>query len=763
MQKYQILIKLRSDLCVSDGGIYNSAIDTDVCYDKNGFPYIPAKRLKGCLREAALELKDWGHKLSPDKMFGCEGNQTGSIRIGNAYLINLSEYEALVNKYKGHMLLHPQNILGQFTYVRVQTSVDRETGTAEENSLRTIRVINKGCVFTAEVSMDDRQAMEEVQFHSLELCCRALRHMGISRTRGLGEVEVTLQKAADHEKDLKDADGLKDADESKIADGLKIADELKIADGEGEEPEEQKSDFLEYEIYLHEPVICKSVNGEEENTMDYIDGGKILGLLVKLCKERSEADFQKLLSEKNLKCSNAYLSDGKQRLVEVPASLYSVKNEKKLYADRSVPIPDGDDAPGEIRQLKPMKHCYVFRDLNGVLHTRSVELQESCHHRRPEDKSIGRACDEESGNSTFYQISSITPGQRFRGYVMASPDIIKIISQCIRENPDIMLGYGRIAEYGSASWQIIKTEEKKEIRKQAVREFMIKLESPAIIYSSNAAYTADWHILAEEIEACLNIRSDVVEERQKFINYTTVGGFQVTWGMRKPALEAFDKGTVLCYKCREAVEIPVGETIWLGERCAEGYGEATVTAIEKSEKRDYYCERITETQDSDVVTCNPDRIPDTNPEYPLKELSASESSFLWKLCMDKFEQYVYFTAGSNAWNDIQKPDWDKEVLKPTVSNLLLMCSESSSKQEVDLAARERFKKKAEGKKDKETSWNQINSCVCEQARELPGRFMNEYGVEDFHIDQELVEFFYLKEYLKQLKYALRHEKEGKDS
>ena len=41
--------------------------------------------------------------------------------------------------------------------------------------------------------------------------------------------------------------------------------------------------------------------------------------------------------------------------------------------------------------------------------------------------------------------------------------------------------------------------------------------------------------------------------------------------------------------------------------------------------------------------------------------------------------------------------------------------------------------------------------------------MNEYGVEDFHMDQELVEFFYLKEYLKQLKYALRHEKEGKDS
>ena len=58
MRNYRIKIELLSDMCVSDGGIYNSAIDTDICYDEYGFPYIPAKRLKGCLRECALELKD---------------------------------------------------------------------------------------------------------------------------------------------------------------------------------------------------------------------------------------------------------------------------------------------------------------------------------------------------------------------------------------------------------------------------------------------------------------------------------------------------------------------------------------------------------------------------------------------------------------------------------------------------------------------------------------------------------------------------------
>ena len=80
MRNYRIKIELLSDMCVSDGGIYNSAIDTDICYDEYGFPYIPAKRLKGCLRECALELKDWGMPIS----------QTKSVLYRKSGRINLS-------------------------------------------------------------------------------------------------------------------------------------------------------------------------------------------------------------------------------------------------------------------------------------------------------------------------------------------------------------------------------------------------------------------------------------------------------------------------------------------------------------------------------------------------------------------------------------------------------------------------------------------------------------------------------------------------
>ena len=49
----KLTIKLLSDSCTCSGETYNSMVDMDVVYDENGLPYIPAKRIKGCIREAA--------------------------------------------------------------------------------------------------------------------------------------------------------------------------------------------------------------------------------------------------------------------------------------------------------------------------------------------------------------------------------------------------------------------------------------------------------------------------------------------------------------------------------------------------------------------------------------------------------------------------------------------------------------------------------------------------------------------------------------
>ena len=70
----RIQIKLLSDLCTCSGETYNSIVDTDVTYDENGIPYIPAKRIRGCIREAGLEMLEFSliSQQEYEKVFGRE-------------------------------------------------------------------------------------------------------------------------------------------------------------------------------------------------------------------------------------------------------------------------------------------------------------------------------------------------------------------------------------------------------------------------------------------------------------------------------------------------------------------------------------------------------------------------------------------------------------------------------------------------------------------------------------------------------------------
>ena len=79
IRKCIIRIELLSDMCVSDGSAYNSLIDTEICSDMYGFPFIPAKRIRGCLRECAVELNDWGDTVNAEALFGDAARDRKSV------------------------------------------------------------------------------------------------------------------------------------------------------------------------------------------------------------------------------------------------------------------------------------------------------------------------------------------------------------------------------------------------------------------------------------------------------------------------------------------------------------------------------------------------------------------------------------------------------------------------------------------------------------------------------------------------------------
>ena len=94
-----VRITLQSDLCVGSGYSYAGVIDSDVTSDRYGIPYIPARRLKGCMREAAEMISA---VLQPDaisNLFGKRGQKMpGKLYIENARIKNYASIISAIER-----------------------------------------------------------------------------------------------------------------------------------------------------------------------------------------------------------------------------------------------------------------------------------------------------------------------------------------------------------------------------------------------------------------------------------------------------------------------------------------------------------------------------------------------------------------------------------------------------------------------------------------------------------------------------------------
>lgn len=698
MGKYRISIALISDLCVSDGGVYNSSLDTDVCYDAYGFPFIPAKRLKGCLRECGLELQDWGKEVDVKKLFGEKGDQRGVVRISNAVIDGYEELKDEIEDNPDSVVYHPQHILQRYTYIRTQTAVNYDLGVADENSLRTMRVVKRGNVFYAEAECPDDMIQE------VKNCCRVLRYMGIARTRGLGEVRCTVEpwKAA-HSTDKKRKAG-------------------EFVPG---------ANKLWYEIRLKEPVIMKSIQGGEAKTLDYIEGSTMIGVLSNYLRKNG-GNVTNLLDKGEIQFSNAYISADGNRFLEVPGNYYSIKNEDWHFVDKL--YADGQEQVTASKQLGGMKHSYLGYNGKGVFEARGVEVETRYHHRRPEDKSIGRAKEEASGDSTLFQMSSIMAGQTFQGFVYGKEEQIAEIYRLLAQVMEAEIGYSRTAEYGKVEIGCVKTEKTADRQIEGIDHFCVKLEAPTVIYGDTAMYSVSPEDLKREIAAELEIPWGEIdtEATSVYLKYTDVGGYNVTWGARKPLVTAFDKGTVVDFVLKNARTIRVPSQLMIGERVLEGYGEASLIPHDKD--GGYLIEWQKESGETEQ-----------------KILDVSGRKLAYPICRDLFGSYIKLYAVKMT-EDFSLT----EALKPTVSNMLLMCNECDTIDRLEEMVQSRYNRNSEKKKQKADDAQRILRKVKEKSEDCVKDFSIRYGITGFALEeQKKVQFRLLEAFLVSIKYAFR--------
>lgn len=535
-------ISLLSDLCASSGEHYNSYVDTDVVYDEFGLPFIPAKRIKGCIREAALELVEWGifEKQVYDSLFGKAGNEKTRFSLDNAYLKEYENLTADLKSCQDKVLVHPQRVLGLYAYTRTQTAMTKD-GVADKGSLRTIRVINKGLIFQA--ALKENVKLTEEENNLLKTAVSMVKHMGTGRTRGLGLVELTFPE--EKKEDSKDKRMYELGEWNKI----------------------------HYTINLKSAVLCKSAAGTQEKTHDYIEGSKILGILA---QNMSKEEFARLMqydgTGKSIIASNAYICENGERCTPVRASLQKKKDQtfdekgEMLVADML--MPNEEDV-----QWTPVGNKYM--NAEGMI--KSVDVEVNYHHRRPKDKAVGKA--NGMDDSAFYQLESICRGQQFSGFLLADKEQAELILSVFEKLDGVRIGASSNAEYGNADIEITHIEHIEKFEPKMECEFVIKLNAPVILYNKHGMPVADIASLKSYLAELLDVEEHVLQINQAFLTYETIGGFNVTWHRRKPVFTALGKGTVCSVTAEKKMNLSRLEHVFIGERVAEGYGELEVSLV----------------------------------------------------------------------------------------------------------------------------------------------------------------------------------------
>lgn len=593
-------------------------VDMDVVYDENGIPYIPAKRIKGCIREAALEMVEIGiiEKKQYERIFGKEGNSRAAFTLSNAYITGYSEAVEALQACSHRELVSQQNVLNQYTYMRTQTSVDLETGVADENSLRTLRVVKKGLVFEAECEVWDQTENLEVFEQAVSL----VKHMGMSRTRGLGLVNLTLEETS-----------------STNIQYVKIK----------KEQLSEKNKII-YEIKLKSAMICKSAKGNQADTQDYIAGSKVLGLIAGAL---GSDKYKELMGQEDeLIVSNAYILNHEQRCVPGRISLQKEKDQPYDKNGEMIVLDMLYEPDVSKKQMTPANIDYI--DKNGVKTDVITEI--SYHHQRAKDKSIGRATGENDGSS-FYQLCSISAGQSFGGYIYANKEQAERIIDAVNRLGNIRMGYGRSSEFGAVDFElnsVIPVEKKENI----VHEAVLTLTADMILYNENGVLTTEIKELKKYLEEILDV-SDI-EIRNPFLQFVTVGGFNVTWGRRKPIFNALGKGTTMILSSKKGFNIDVLNHTFIGERVAEGYGEVIAEELGQTAE---VCIKKTIARNGDLqLVCN-DRV-----------------ELIQKLLQTEFERRIQSSVREKLANNRQKYESKSDTLNSAVAKLRVIYKTENS-------------------------------------------------------------------------------------
>jgi len=442
----KIKITLYSDLCPASGAGFGSVIDTDVCYDSKGFPYIPSRRLKGCLREAAQDIGC----PAIDGIFGKSGDSSGgSLRFSSdARIDNLSEELSA---------LSPEEVLDKFTYTRAGTEI--KDGTVKPESLRFIRVVKQyspvdqePLKFVAECEIDSPYDKEMIRI------CKALRNIGYKRNRGFGAVRCCFDSASD----------------KKTAYFPDLENDMNYS--------------LPIAITNTVPLVLSSQNDDETET--YISGGQVLGALAWAYlktegKAASDEDFAKIFLDGKVRFSNCVPG-------AMPAPLCYAKMKKSRDYRNLAQKPM---RPDESDQAKLLKGKYLVPYVDGYWQEMETRQEVIYHHRTQKDGQ----------DALLYMQTALCAGQSFNGIISGKGRYLKQL-QPLLVSGTLRIGKSKTAQYAVCDVKV--GEPLPPPQTVAINQKIAVILLSDVLLLQDGIYTVDNKALAAAIQPGANINEE---------------------------------------------------------------------------------------------------------------------------------------------------------------------------------------------------------------------------------------------------------------
>lgn len=494
-------IRLLSDTCCGNGTGNGSDVDVSACFDEFGLPVIPARRLKGLLRENALLLAENGYCTKEKhtvtiqdiySLFGADGGKTARIKIENAYI---KDAQVIADEIKGRFTA--KEVSETFSQKRHQTAID-DLGVAKKTSLRLIETVVKGTEFKGIINIIDAT---EYDAEIIEKSLILLRHIGLDKSRGLGEV---------------------------ICENI-VTENVHVSTAKYNKTDDKIERV--YTVTLLQDVSLMQ-NSPMKNP-NYLSGSCIQGAFAKHLIDVNS--FDELFFNDAL-FTNAYISSNGEMYMPAPLSLIAVKNsDDKVYS-----VADG--------YIKDDKNQYV--PVNGYVNINKDKIS-IISPKCSTEQHINRKLD------LLYPVTKLRKGQVFKGSVFASSGAISTFEQMLKDCGGIItVGASGTAQYGKCRIELSPAEEKQSIIGDTL---IVYINSNTIIldeYANNSVRVCD---LINELKKIIQF-----SDYDIYAKTETVGGFNSKWGTPKCQYESFSKGSVVVLKNCELKTVPKCTFVGIG-------------------------------------------------------------------------------------------------------------------------------------------------------------------------------------------------------